>query len=240
MNARPHRRTVGERLIVALDDSTLRSALAMARRLRGLIRTVKVGSILFTAEGPRAIRALQALGFDVMLDLKFFDIPSTVEDSCRAAVHHRVSLVTIHASGSPAMLDAAVRGIRQEAAKARVPRPTLLGVTVLTSVGDGKRGMSQRVLRLAAAAVAAGCDGVVASAQEARALRRRFGSRLMIVCPGIRLPQTEAGDQSRVATPRAAIAQGADCLVVGRPITTAAHPRQAAQHMLNDMEAAAC
>ncbi len=240
MSARPRRRTVGERLIVALDDATLRSALVMAKRLRGLIRTVKVGSILFTAEGPRAIRALRALGFDVMLDLKFFDIPSTVEDSCRAAVHHRVSLLTIHASGSPAMLDAAVRGGRQEAAKVRVPRPTILGVTVLTSVGDGKRGMSQRVLRLATTAVTAGCDGVVASAQEAPALRTRFGSRLTIVCPGIRLPQDAAGDQSRVATPRAAIAQGADLLVVGRPITTAAHPRQAAQHMLNDMEAAAC
>ncbi len=225
------------RLIVALDFVSAAPALAMARQLRGLVRTVKIGSALFTACGPGIVQRVRALGFDVMLDLKFFDIPSTVELSCRAAVHHRVGLLTVHASGEPAMLEAAVRGVRSEAARLRAARPLVLGVTVLTSVG-GRAGTSiaKQVIALARRAVGAGCDGVVASAQEAARLRRQLGPRVRILCPGIRPAMAGSADQQRVCTPAEALARGADLLVVGRPITGASRPRVAARQILDEME----
>ena len=248
------------RLIVALDFTGAAPALAMARRLRGLVRTAKVGSALFTACGPAIIARLQRLGFDIMLDLKFFDIPSTVELSCRAAARHGVSLLTVHAEGEPAMLEAAVRGVRVGVQRARRARPLVLGVTVLTSADAAPRSsaLRERVLGLAQRAFDAGCDGVVASAQEAAALRRRFGYRLRVVCPGIRPACRAEGptsvlrgagrptsakrdDQRRVCTPSEALAHGADALIIGRPITAAPNPRAAARDILHEMEdACAC
>jgi len=223
-------------LIVALDAVRLGQAMAVAKRLRGLVRTVKIGSALFTVHGPRVVERVRSLGFQVMLDLKFLDIPSTVELSCRAAVRHRVSMLTVHASGSPAMLEAAVRGARDEARRRRTRRPRILGVTILTSVDSGHRqGLRGRVLALAKAALQAGCDGVVASAQEAAALRRRFGKRPFIVCPGIRMSHEPSGDQRRISTPREALANGADAIVVGRSITAARNPRAAAERILDEM-----
>lgn len=230
--------TCRDRLIIALDYPTLTPALAMARRLRGLVRTVKVSSALFTADGPAAIQRLRALGLSVMLDLKFFDIPSTVALSCRAAVRHRVSMLTVHAAGDRAMLEAAVAGVRHEARRLGVARPLVLGVTVLTSVADGAaNSVTPRVIALAQKALTAGCDGVVASPQEAAALRKRFGRRLRIVCPGIRVARSSRNDQRRVSSPAQALARGADALVVGRPITAARDPVAATQHILKDMEA---
>ncbi len=221
-----------DRLIVAFDTSLPAEALRLARALRGLVRTVKVGSVLFTAAGPDILLRLRRLGFRMMLDLKFHDIPNTVELSCRAAAAHGVSLLTVHASGGSAMLAAAVRGA--QAGAGRRARPLVLGVTVLTSVGG--RSARGRVMALAKEAFTAGCDGVVASAQEAAALHQRFGRRLKIVCPGIRQASAERGDQRRVATPAQALAAGADWLVVGRPITGSRNPRQAAQEILTEME----
>jgi orotidine-5'-phosphate decarboxylase len=225
-----------DRLIVALDHTGLPEALRMAGALRGLARTVKVGSALFTASGPEAVRRLRALGFDVMLDLKFFDIPSTVELSCRSAAALRVSLVTVHAAGGREMLEAAVRG-----ARARAVRPRVLAVTVLTSVAS--RGASRLVVDRARMAWRAGCDGVVASVHEAPALRRALKD-LTIVCPGIRPSHTGASkpgdDQRRVATPAEALASGADLLVVGRPITGSRRPRAAAQAIVDEMEDGGC
>ena len=230
--------TASERLIVALDVAALVQARRLAHQLKGLARTLKVGSALFTACGPEAVRTLRALGFDVMLDLKFFDIPSTVEASCRAAARQRVSLLTVHAAGGRAMLEAAVAGARAGATRGGAPRPKVLAVTVLTSRGEGAgASVRARVLRLAQAALQAGCDGVVASAQEAAALRRRFGRRLEIVCPGIRPAHAASRqDQRRVCTPGLALARGADRLVIGRPITGARRPRVAAQRILHEME----
>ena len=238
----------GDRLIVALDDTTLRSAVAMARRLRGLTRMLKIGSALFTACGPQAVRRVRALGFEVMLDLKFFDIPNTVELSCRAAAALRVGLVTVHAAGGRAMLEAASRGARTAARRLGTQPPKLLAITVLTSDGRGRAAsVRTRVVALAREALAAGCDGVVASAQEAEALRNALGPHLLIVCPGIRpacaAPGTGApsggatDDQRRVMTPREALLRGANLLVVGRPITAAARPREAARNLLQEMEA---
>jgi orotidine-5'-phosphate decarboxylase len=226
-----------DRLIVALDATTLEEAVAVARRLTGLVRTVKIGSALFTACGPRAVHRLRALGFEVMLDLKFFDIPSTVEESCRSAARHGISMLTVHAAGQRQMLEAAVRGARRGAREARERRPMVLAVTVLTSVGTRRhRAMTESVVALAADARAAGCDGVVASSQEAAAVRRRFGRRLRIVCPGIRPAGARADDQRRLASPLEALRRGADFLVIGRPITAARNPRAAAQAVLNDMD----
>lgn len=226
-----------KQLIVALDYTELPAALAMARRLRMLIRTVKVGSVLFTAYGPAAVWRLRALGLHVMLDLKFLDIPNTVGLSCRAAASLGASLITVHASGEPEMLRAAVLGARSGARKARLTRPKILGVTVLTSVGrlSGKA-VTAEVLRLAKRAQEAGCDGVVASANEAETLRRHFGGRLRIVCPGIRPLDASAGDQRRVSTPAQALACGANFLVIGRPITAAGDPRAAVKKILKEME----
>jgi orotidine-5'-phosphate decarboxylase len=219
-----------DRLIIALDAATAGEALRLARRLRGLVRTVKVGGILFTAAGPSVVRRLTRLGFRVMLDLKFHDIPHTVEFSCRAAGAAGADLLTVHAGGGREMLRAAMRGARA----AKRPRPVVLAVTVLTS--DGGAGARARVLALARAAAAAGCDGVVASAQEAALLRRRLGRRLRLACPGIRPSGAARGDQRRVATPAQALRAGADWLVVGRPITAAADPRAAARAILREME----
>jgi orotidine-5'-phosphate decarboxylase len=235
-----------EALIVALDAASMAEALRLARRLRGLVRAVKVGGILFTACGPDILRRLRELGFAVMLDLKFFDIPSTVEGSCRAAAGHGVSLLTVHAAGEPAMLEAAVRGAR--ASVRRGARPRVLAVTVLTSAGAAQ---ASAVRALAMRAVRAGCDGVVASAREARLLRRSLGRTPLIVCPGIRpagaegLGSSPAGrwndDQRRVCTPGQALAAGASALVVGRPITAAPDPARAAARILEEMrEAVRC
>ena len=226
-----------ERVIVALDVTSLAGALAMARRLCGIVQTVKVGSSLFTSCGPEGVRRLRLLGFDVMLDLKWFDIPSTVALSCRAAVRHRVSMMTLHAAGGRRMLEAAVGGVRSEARALRARRPLVLGVTVLTSVEDASASqVSRRVMSLARTILQAGCDGVIASAQEAAALRQRFGRRPRIVCPGIRPRQAARGDQRRVARPCEALADGADQLVIGRPITEARDPRAAARTILRELE----
>ena len=238
-----------DRLIVALDFTAGAPALAMARALKGLVRTVKVGSALFTACGPDVVRRLRMLGFQVMLDLKFFDIPSTVELSCRAAAGLRVSRLTVHAAGDRRMLEAAVRGARAGTRRRGASSPKVLAVTVLTStpapatvrrgqrrVGGGQPEVTQRVIRLARQALEAGCDGVVASAQEAAPLRRALRRPFELVCPGIRPLPASRGDQHRVGTPAEALASGADLLVIGRPITGARDPRAAARQLLNEME----
>lgn len=225
-----------DRLIVALDLAEPAAALKVARRLRGVAPWIKIGSALFTRAGPAIVRRVRALGFQVMLDLKFFDIPSTVELSCRSATRHGIGLLTVHAGGGADMLRAAVLGVRAEAARVRLPRPKVLAVTVLTSVGGSAASARRRVLALAATAQAAGCDGVVASAQEARPIRTRFGPRLLIVCPGIRPAASGRHDQRRVCGPSEALARGADYLVIGRPITEAADPRRAVSEILRDME----
>ena len=172
------------RLIVAFDEPELSKALALGRQLRGLARYAKIGSIVFTAAGPRAIRRFAALGFSIFLDLKFHDIPSTVEKSCCAAARQGVSLLTVHACGQPQMLEAALAGARTGAREAGVPRPRVLGVTVLTSVGEGRASaITKTAVERALQARRMGLDGVVASPHEAAAIRRRIARPFLIVCP---------------------------------------------------------
>lgn len=191
----------------------------------------KIGSQLFTAEGPRAVEKVAGLGFGVFLDLKFHDIPNTVAGSVAAAAElPGVRLLTLHTLGGAEMMRAAAGTVA-----GRGERPALLGVTILTShdiatlrsVGiSGTPG--SRALALAKLAKRAGLDGVVASAHEARAIRRACGPKFLIVVPGVRPASASANDQSRVATPAETIRAGANYLVIGRPITGASNPRQAA------------
>ena len=213
----------------------------MARRLRGAAGTFKVGGQLFTSEGPRAVTKLAGLGFDIFLDLKFHDIPNTVAHAVAAAARlPRVRLMTLHAAGGLAMMKAA-----REAAGSKKNRPALLAVTMLTSFDDatlreiGMEGsLESRVVALARLAQNAGLDGVVCSALEAPAVRREFGPQFKILVPGVRPATAATNDQSRVATPGDAVRAGADYLVVGRPITAAKNPREAALQIAAEIEAA--
>jgi orotidine-5'-phosphate decarboxylase len=202
----------------------------------------KVGSQLFTSEGPRAVEKLAGLGFDIFLDLKFHDIPNTVAHAVAAAARlPRVRLMTLHAAGGLAMMQAA-----REAAGNKKNRPALLAVTVLTSSDEatlqeiGMAGpLESRVVALARLAKEAGMDGVVSSALEAPAIRQELGANFKILVPGVRPAAAAMNDQARVATPGDAVRAGADYLVVGRPITAAAKPREAALAIIAEIAAVA-
>jgi orotidine-5'-phosphate decarboxylase len=221
-----------------LDFERLGPAIDLARKLRGVAGVFKVGSQLFTTEGPRAVQRLAGLGFDIFLDLKFHDIPNTVAGAVAAAAKlPRVRLLTLHASGGAEMMRAA-----REAAGGGRARPELLAVTILTSLdakslrGIGMAGSpAGRALALARLAKESGMDGVVASVHEVHAIRRACGPKFVIVTPGIRPAAASSDDQSRVATPSAAIRVGADYLVIGRPITAAQNPRTAALAIANEI-----
>ena len=230
-----------DRLIVALDVPSATQSRRIVQSIGDAATTYKVGQQLFTAEGPQVVRDLIASGRKVFLDLKFHDIPNTVAAAIRSAAELGVSMLTVHASGGSAMLKAAA-----DAAGQSPGRPLVLAVTVLTSLSDAdlqETGVSGavlgQVLRLGALARSAGCGGLVASAQETRALRRELGEGFAIVTPGVRPAGSAAGDQARVVTPRDAIAAGATHLVVGRPILEAPDPAKAAADIVAEIEMAA-
>jgi len=237
-------------LIVALDFDSLSSAAKFAKQIADLVGIFKIGNQLFTAAGPAAVKEISALGPGVFLDLKFHDIPNTVAGAVlSAAAMTGVQLVNVHALGGRAMLEAAVQAI-----SAGVPmgadRPRLLAVTLLTSMDHkvmkevGIGGVPKaRVVKLAQLAKKSGVDGVVASVQEARAIRKACGREFLIVTPGVRPADkdgaaTKQDDQARTATPTEAIKAGADFIVVGRPILTAQDPRAAAQAIVEEIAAA--
>jgi len=240
----PHEavREARRRLVLPLDFPTLAKAEHAARQLAPSVGVLKIGLELFVREGPAAVALGQALERDVFLDLKLHDIPETVERAVLGAGALGVRYLTVHAAGGTAMLTRAV------AAAARAPAPlTLLAVTVLTSLDAadlaalGVPGTTRdHVLRLGKLAWHAGVRGFVTSAAEARALREALGPEALIVTPGIRLAPAgaTADDQKRVATPAQAIRDGADLLVVGRPIRDAADPRAAADAVVAEIQQA--
>jgi len=221
------------RVIVPLDVPTLAEAVAMARRLVGHIAAVKIGKQLFTAEGPAAIRAMHDLGFRVFLDLKYHDIPNTVAGAVAAAKALGVWMLNVHASGGAEMMRAAAK------AAAGPGRPLVIAVTVLTSFSEDAyraitgtaRTLEAQVRHLARETKAAGLDGVVASPHEIRAIREECGPGFLIVTPGVRPADAALNDQRRVMTPGDAVRAGADYLVIGRPITAAPDPVEAARRI---------
>lgn len=226
-----------EKLIVALDVSTAAAAQKIVAAVGDSALTFKVGMQLYTTEGPQVVRDLVASGRRVFLDLKYHDIPNTVAAAVREAAHHGVSMLTVHAAGGVKMLRAAV-----QAAHNANPALRVLAVTVLTSMDEndleriGARGpVVEQVTRLAALALAEGCQGVVASAHEAPVLRAKLGDAFAIVAPGVRPAGSGHDDQARVLTPAEAIAAGASHIVVGRPITEAPDPAAAARAILGQI-----
>lgn len=214
------------RVIIALDFASAEPALALAARLSPALCRLKVGKELFVSAGPALVEKLVAAGYAVFLDLKFHDIPNTTAQACRAAAGLGVWMINVHASGGLAMMRAA-----REAIGAAADAPRLIAVTVLTSLGEadlrevGIEGAPEaQVERLARLAHTAGLDGVVCSAQEAPHLRQVLPDDFLLVTPGIRPAGSAAADQRRILTPAAALAAGADYLVIGRPITQAADP----------------
>lgn len=229
------------RIIVALDYASAEPALALARRLDPLQCRVKVGKELFTAAGPDLVRQLVGMGFGVFLDLKYHDIPNTVANACRAAAELGVWMVNVHASGGEKMLRAAREALDASATPGG-SKPLLIAVTVLTSMGrDDLAGIGVNVaprtqaLRLARLSAACGLDGVVCSALEAAEIKVACGVDFRCVTPGIRPEGSEAGDQKRIMTPVAALAAGADDLVIGRPITAAEDPAAALAAIVRDI-----
>lgn len=237
-------------LIVALDFDSLTTALKFAGQLADVVGMFKIGSQLFASAGPEAVRQVAKLGPGIFLDLKFHDIPNTVAGAVLAsAAMPGVQLLNVHALGGTAMLRAAAQAV-----SASVPmgedRTRLLAVTVLTSMDHksmrevGIAGAPKlRAVKLARLAQEAGVDGVVASVQEAKAIRKACGREFLIVTPGVRPKSKDdvgsaKDDQTRTATPREAIKAGADFMVVGRPILAAGDPRVAAQEIVDEIAAA--
>ncbi len=225
------------KIIVALDYSDAQPALELVARLEPALCRLKVGMELFTIARSRLIEQLMQRGFEIFLDLKFHDIPNTTAQACKAAAELGVWMVNVHALGGRKMLEAA-----REAMSLYTQSPKLIAVTLLTSMAQedlADLGIAatpaDMVLRLAMLARDSGLDGVVCSAREAALLRQHCGSEFCLVTPGIRPVDAVADDQSRVMTPCAALDQGANYLVIGRPITRAADPLQALQNIIKQI-----
>ncbi|HTJ74232.1 MAG TPA: orotidine-5'-phosphate decarboxylase [Acidimicrobiales bacterium] len=213
-----------DRLVLALDVDDLVLALRLARQLQPWFATAKVGLELFSASGPDAVTSVADLGYDVFLDLKLHDIPTTVRRAARVIGALGASYLTLHARSGPTMLRAGVEGLAEGAEGAGLPHPVALAVTILTSDGDAPAHiLGHRV----AAAVEAGCGGLILAADDVHEAKQ-LAPRLLAVVPGIRMPASDAHDQARPATPRKALDVGADLLVVGRAVTAAADPPAAA------------
>lgn len=230
-----------DRILIALDTPTAREALSLADRLRGTVGGFKIGHQLFTAVGPEIVRTLVSQGDRIFLDLKYHDIPNTVAGAVQSAAGLGVWMLNVHASGGAAMLKAA-RAAADRAAERHGRRPLLIAVTVLTSldaaalagIGIGETPLDHAV-RLAELARQEGCDGVVASPQETAAIREACGTDFLVVTPGIRAGAAERDDQARTMTPADAIRAGSSYLVIGRPITGAQNPRDAAQRLADEL-----
>ena len=231
-------------LIVALDVENIAAANRLITTLSDDVRWFKIGKQLFTAVGPDSVQLLRETKKNIFLDLKFHDIPNTVAGAVASATKIGANLINMHASGGLEMMRAAAEAAEKQASELGIPKPTLLGVTVLTSVDesnfqrdfDTQRKLEDQVAYLAELSQRAGLDGVVASPLEIGLIRKVCGDEFVIVTPGVRPAWAASNDQQRVMTPGEAIDAGADYIVVGRPITAADNPRKAAQTILQEID----
>ncbi|MEN6413001.1 MAG: orotidine-5'-phosphate decarboxylase [Veillonellales bacterium] len=232
-----------QRLIVALDVSDLAKVKQIVAALGDSVSYYKVGMELYYSVGREALDFLRRQDKQVFLDLKFFDIPHTVARSAAALTGLGISLLTVHASGGPSMMREAAQAVAEQARNRGIVRPKLVAVTVLTSISEKEwsilgygKNTAEQVIHLARLAQQSGMDGVVASPREAAEIRKACGRDFLIVTPGIRPQGAGLNDQSRTATPAGALQNGADYLVVGRPIIAAADAKLAAENILREME----
>lgn len=241
-NSRPG---VAEKIIVALDLDNKKEACEMAQELAPPLSYFKVGSRLFLAGGPPVLTALKELGVKIFLDLKFHDIPNTVGEAAAMATSFGVDMFNLHLSGGREMVKAAVKMAAHTAARLGLPRPLVMGVTVLSSFseetlqkeGGVVRTLEQHVTELTAMGLECGLDGVIASPREAELLRKNFNRDFLIVTPGIRPAWASQDDQKRILTPSQALQAGASYLVIGRPIIRDPMPRQAVDKIIAEIAA---
>lgn len=232
-----------KRLIVAIDVDTMEKVQQLVETLGDKVSYYKVGMELFYSMGSQVITYLSQQGKDVFLDLKLHDIPNTVGKSLAALTGMPgISMLNVHASGGPEMMAAAAASVKNKAMAMGIVAPKLIGVTVLTSINEREwqalgyeMDLSAQVVHLAMLAKKSGLDGVVASPQEATKIREACGEDFIIVTPGIRPAGAAINDQSRIATPAGALANGAHYLVIGRPITAAENPREAVEKIVYEM-----
>ena len=223
------------RIIIPLDMEYT-SAVSIADKLDPNICRLKVGNQLFTSSGPKIVKTLHDKGFDIFLDLKFHDIPNTVYESVRSAANLGVWMINVHASGGSKMLDAS-----KKALEGFDKPPLLVGVTILTSISEeilteiGFNNLDKQVMRLTNLAQRSGLDGVVCAASDASKVKQTCGESFLTVTPGIRPRDTDLNDQSRTSTPKEAIANGSDFLVIGRPITGSEDPTNALDNIYKEV-----
>lgn len=230
-----------ERIILALDFPEHEIALKWVEKLRNKIKTYKVGSVLFLNSGSEGLKEIANFGAKIFLDLKFHDIPSTVEKAVRQSVRFGANMFTIHTLGGYEMMKKVSDAVKEEAEKLSYPKPIVLGVTVLTSHDKNsleqigiRESVQDTVMSLADLAEKANIDGLVCSGVEVEALRGEFGDRFTLVVPGIR-PGKAKHDQKRVTTPAEAVANGADYLVIGRAITEASNPEEVVDQIVESI-----
>ena len=235
---------VAEKIIVALDVDSAREACELVRELSPPLNYFKVGSRLFVACGPSIIREIKELGARVFLDLKFHDIPNTVAEAAEVVTRYGVNMFNIHLSGGREMIKAAVNRVSATTEKLGLPRPLVLGVTVLSSMneemlqqeGAVSRPLDEHVVELTRMGLECGLDGVIASPREALLLRERCGRDFTIVTPGVRPTWAAQDDQQRILTPKEALRAGASYLVIGRPIIRHPAPAQAVEQIIAEID----
>lgn len=233
-----------DKLIVVLDFANLERALSLVEELSDCVQMFKVGNQLFTSAGPAVIRMLKEKQKRVFLDLKFHDIPNTVMRAAESATALGVDMFNVHSSGGNVMMQAVAEATKLKAEELRLKKPIVLGVTVLTSIGEEQliadfgttRRLTEQVAYLAKLTQRSGLDGVVASPREIDLIKKTCGEGFVVVTPGVRPKWALQNDQERVMTPGEAIAAGADYIVIGRPIYNSEHPREATMAIIEEIE----
>ena len=230
-----------KKIIVALDTTDVDKALNLTKLIPD-VGAFKLGLEFFCANGPSGIKVIAQTGVNIFLDLKFHDIPNTVIGAIQASLSMQPYIMTVHLSGGFNMLKKSMDSIKSSYVNSSLQRPLILGVSVLTSIDNtdfdslGLSGkVEDQVLRLGQLAISAGLDGLVCSAKELKILRREFGSNLILVTPGIRLKDGEINDQKRIVIPYQALTDGANYLVIGRPITASKDPKKALSNIIKEM-----